>query len=58
MVSRSLARNNGQLLLGIMTRDTTLGVTQGDIQRELATLRHMEKVRATMKDGIKVFCLW
>ena len=35
-----------------------LGVTQGDIQRELATLRHMEKVRATMKDGIKVFCLW
>jgi predicted transcriptional regulator len=28
------------------------------LQREIATLRHMEKLRATMKDGKKVICLW
>jgi hypothetical protein len=29
-----------------------------DLQRELATLRHMEKVRGEMRDGVKVICLW
>ena len=35
-----------------------LDITFSDLQREIATLRHMEKVRATMKNGKKVFCLW
>lgn len=35
-----------------------LDITLSDLQREIATLRHMEKVRATMKNDKKVFCLW
>ncbi len=35
-----------------------LGLKTTDVQRELAALRHMEKVRAAMKGGKKVFCLW
>lgn len=29
-----------------------------DVQREIAALRHMEKVRGAMQDGKKVFRLW
>ncbi|MDH4267436.1 MAG: hypothetical protein OEW45_17540 [Deltaproteobacteria bacterium] len=29
-----------------------------DLEREIAALRHMEKVRAKMKDDRKVICLW
>ena len=29
-----------------------------DLEREIATLRHMEKVRAKLKDGKKIICLW
>lgn len=35
-----------------------LGLKLNDLQREIATLRHMEKIRATMKGDKKVFCLW
>ena len=35
-----------------------LGLKLSDLQREIATLRHMEKIRATMKGDKKVFCLW
>ncbi len=35
-----------------------LDISLSDLQREIATLRHMEKVKAMMKDGKKVFCLW
>jgi len=35
-----------------------LGLKLNDLQREIATLRHMEKLRATMKGDKKVFCLW
>ncbi|MBL0700394.1 MAG: hypothetical protein JJV92_05885 [Desulfosarcina sp.] len=28
-----------------------------DLQREIATLRHMEKIRGKMKDGKKIICL-
>ncbi len=35
-----------------------LGIKWSDLQQEIATLRHMEKVKATMKDDKKVFCLW
>ena len=29
-----------------------------DLERELATLRHMEKVRGQMRNGKKIICLW
>jgi hypothetical protein len=29
-----------------------------DLEREIAALRHMEKVRAKMKDDRKIICLW
>ena len=35
-----------------------LDLKPGDLQREIATLRHMEKLRAAMKNGKKVICLW
>ncbi len=35
-----------------------LDLKLSDLQREIATLRHMEKIRAAMKDGKKVIRLW
>ncbi len=35
-----------------------LNMKEKDLQRELAALRHMEKVRAEMRNGRKVICLW
>lgn len=35
-----------------------LSVRQGDIEREIAALRHMEKIRAAMQNGKKVIVLW
>lgn len=35
-----------------------LGLSLDDLQREIATLRHMEKVRAAMNGDKKVLCLW
>lgn len=35
-----------------------LNLKASDLQREIATLRHMEKIRARMKGDKKVICLW
>lgn len=35
-----------------------LALSLPELERELATLRHMEKVRGTMQAGKKVVCLW
>jgi hypothetical protein len=35
-----------------------LGMKMTELNRELATLRHMEKVRGEMREGRKVVCLW
>lgn len=35
-----------------------LNVRIGDVEREIAALRHMEKIRAAMQDGKKVITLW
>ncbi|MGD8368360.1 MAG: hypothetical protein PVG78_11995 [Desulfobacterales bacterium] len=35
-----------------------LRITTADLEREIATLRHMEKVRAELREGRKVICLW
>lgn len=29
-----------------------------DFERDIAALRHMEKLRAEMRDGRKIICLW
>lgn len=36
----------------------TLQIKPSDLQREIATLRHMEKVRAEIREGKKILCLW
>lgn len=36
----------------------TLALSLPELERELATLRHMEKVRGKMQDGKKIVCLW
>jgi hypothetical protein len=35
-----------------------LGIGLPELQREIATLRHMEKVRGEMRGDKKVVCLW
>lgn len=35
-----------------------LGIKLTDLEREIAALRHMEKVRAKAKGGKKIICLW
>jgi len=35
-----------------------LQVKLPDLERELATLRHMEKTRGQMRAGRKIVCLW
>jgi hypothetical protein len=35
-----------------------LGMKLPDLSRELATLRHMEKVRGELIEGRKIVCLW
>lgn len=35
-----------------------LDIKTSELQREIATLRHMEKVRGEMRAGRKVVCLW
>ncbi|MFN2354111.1 MAG: hypothetical protein ABR512_06270 [Desulfopila sp.] len=34
------------------------GLKSNELQREIATLRHMEKVRAAQQGNKKVICLW
>ena len=35
-----------------------LGVKPSELERELATLRHMEKIKASMRNGKKILALW
>lgn len=35
-----------------------LGIKTSDLEREIAALRHMEKVRGELRDGRKVVILW
>jgi len=43
---------------GLDVLSERLGGKPADVQREIAALRHMEKVRGAMQDGKKVFRLW
>jgi hypothetical protein len=35
-----------------------LNIKLSELERDLATLRHMEKIRGKMRAGRKVICLW
>lgn len=35
-----------------------LQISPSDLEREIATLRHMEKLRAKIRNGRKIICLW
>ena len=35
-----------------------LQLESSDLEREIATLRHMERLRAEMREGKKIICLW
>ncbi len=35
-----------------------LQLKSADLQREVATLRHMEKVKGALREGKKILCLW
>lgn len=35
-----------------------LNLSMDEFEREMAPLRHMEKVRAQLREGRKVICLW
>jgi hypothetical protein len=35
-----------------------LGMKLSELEREIATLRHMEKVRGELRKGRRVVCLW
>ena len=35
-----------------------LQIKPSDLEREVATLRHMEKVRGELREGRKILCLW
>jgi hypothetical protein len=35
-----------------------LQIKPSDLEREIATLRHMEKIRGELREGKKVVCLW
>ena len=36
----------------------TLQIKPADLQREIATLRHMEKIKGALREGKKIICLW
>ncbi|MBU4262968.1 MAG: hypothetical protein KKC76_14015 [Proteobacteria bacterium] len=48
-------KNEGLPLAELAQR---LAVRPGDMEREIAALRHMEKVRAAIVNGSKVIILW
>jgi hypothetical protein len=35
-----------------------LQLDPSDLEREIATLRHMEKVKAQLREGKKILCMW
>ena len=43
---------------GLETLASRLQSRPADLEREIAALRHMERLRATLRDGRKVFIPW
>ncbi len=51
-----LLEETGGLELGELA--VRLGLSGREVERQLAALRHMEKIRARPENGRKIFCLW
>lgn len=51
-----ILKETGGIELEILSE--RLQLNPPDLEREIATLRHMEKVRAEIRKGRKVICLW
>lgn len=51
-----ILEENGGLEIGTLLEK--LKIKTSDLERELAALRHMEKVRGALKDGKKIMRLW
>ena len=51
-----LLRETGGIEPGILAK--TLQIRPSDLEREIAALRHMEKVRGELRQGKKVLRLW
>jgi len=54
-ILRILAETNGT---DLETLSYLLGMRPGDVEREIAALRHMEKIRAALRDGRKIIRIW
>jgi hypothetical protein len=52
----NLLRDSGGLTPRALAEQ--LGLTPSELEREVAALRHMEKLRARLRDGVKVLTLW
>lgn len=52
----NLLKNDGESTVENLA--SKLQVTSADIEREIATLRHMEKVKGALVNGVKVIRLW
>jgi len=53
-----IIKNNGEIEPEMLHAKLDDQISQPDLKRELATLRHMEKVRGKPKDGKVVIRLW
>ena len=51
-----ILEETGGAELGIISE--RLHLKPSDLEREIASLRHMEKVRGELREGKKVLCLW
>lgn len=51
-----ILKQTGGLKLSDLSRQAELSTSE--LEREIATLRHMEKLRAEMREGEKIICLW
>ena len=51
-----ILKETGGLKLSDLSEQTE--INESDLEREIATLRHMEKVRAELRQGEKIICLY
>ncbi len=54
-IIKILADTGGITMNNLATR---LSIKEKELERNLAALRHMEKIKARPENGQKVFCLW
>ena len=52
----NILTQTGGVEMAVLTE--TIGLGSKEIERNLAALRHMEKIKARPENGKKMFCLW